>query len=278
MPHAMPWQTNGVQFWVMTPGQAGPLPGQLAASVPTPAVHEGGRHCEAAGRKTSAGQAGRAPLHVSEMSQVPAAVRHTVPAFPAGCVHTPELHSSRVQSSPSSRHALPSARGMLVQPVIVSQPSVVQSFESSQLTTAPPHTPALHWSGLVQASLSSQADALGKGEQMPCIGPPRLHAWQSFGFELPHAASQHTPSTHSLLRQLSGAPHTVPLGNRGVQVPAWQNSVGRQSAATVHSLQMGPLQPLPLHGTIVGPGQVVLLPVQTSAWMAVSTLQLGARH
>src|SRR5947209_6997948 len=65
------------------------------------------------GLKASVGQAVLEPSQVSARSHSPAAARHTVPAFPAGCVQAgaPEvpLHTSVVQTLPSSVHAVPAA-------------------------------------------------------------------------------------------------------------------------------------------------------------------------
>jgi len=52
-----------------------------------------------------------APGQVSAASHSLTAARHTVPAFPAGCVHVAlvPLHRSVVHGSPSSVHAVPFA-------------------------------------------------------------------------------------------------------------------------------------------------------------------------
>jgi len=53
------------------------------------------------------------PVQLSATSHAPAAARQTVPAFPAGCVHAGDpavpLHTSVVQTLPSSVHAVPAA-------------------------------------------------------------------------------------------------------------------------------------------------------------------------
>src|SRR5438034_997588 len=58
---------------------------------------------------TSAGQAVVTPAQVSATSHSPAAARHTVPAFPAGCVQVLVLpsHRSRVHGLVSAVHAVP---------------------------------------------------------------------------------------------------------------------------------------------------------------------------
>src|SRR5439155_1638454 len=59
--------------------------------------------------KTSAGQAVLEPVQLSATSHSPAAARHTVPAFPSGCVHVLVLpsHRSRVQGLVSAVQAVP---------------------------------------------------------------------------------------------------------------------------------------------------------------------------
>src|SRR2546426_5644358 len=67
-----------------------------------------GSHSTLLGLKASAGQLALVPVPVSATSQSPAVARHTVPAFPAGCVQLFPLpsHTSRVQTFPSSVHAV----------------------------------------------------------------------------------------------------------------------------------------------------------------------------
>src|SRR2546426_613309 len=67
-----------------------------------------GSHSTLLGLKASAGQVALVPVHVSATSQSPADSRHTVPAFPAGCVQALPLpsHTSRVHTLPSSVHAV----------------------------------------------------------------------------------------------------------------------------------------------------------------------------
>src|SRR5207249_2333202 len=59
--------------------------------------------------KASGGHTVLEPVQVSSTSQVPAAVRHTAPALPAGCwqVTFVPSHSSAVQGLPSEVHAVP---------------------------------------------------------------------------------------------------------------------------------------------------------------------------
>src|SRR5439155_44720 len=55
-----------------------------------------------AGAKPFAGQLALEPVHCAATSQGPAAARHTVPAFPAGCAHAPApSQTSSVQTLPS---------------------------------------------------------------------------------------------------------------------------------------------------------------------------------
>src|SRR2546425_6335937 len=61
--------------------------------------------------KVSVGQAVLVPVQLSAMSHSPATARHTVPAFPAGCVHVAlvPLHTSMVHTLPSSVQVVPLA-------------------------------------------------------------------------------------------------------------------------------------------------------------------------
>src|SRR5439155_166671 len=79
------------------------------------------------GWMASGGQLLLVPVQVSGRSHSPAAARHTVPAFPAGCVHAVPLPSqtSTVQGLPSSVHVVPlaltpSAGQLVLEPVQVS--------------------------------------------------------------------------------------------------------------------------------------------------------------
>src|SRR6266446_939180 len=61
--------------------------------------------------KVSVGQAVLVPVQLSATSHSPATARHTVPAFPAGCVHVAlvPLHTSMVHTLPSSVQVVPLA-------------------------------------------------------------------------------------------------------------------------------------------------------------------------
>src|SRR3989441_530400 len=61
--------------------------------------------------KVSVGQAVLVPVQLSAPSHSPATARHTVPAFPAGCVHVAlvPLHTSMVHTLPSSVQVVPLA-------------------------------------------------------------------------------------------------------------------------------------------------------------------------
>ena len=83
-------------------------------------------------KKASPGQAVLVPVHVSATSHAPAAARHTVPAFPAGCVQSALVpsHISRVQGLLSVVHAVPAVFAGCVHagaPTVPLQTSLVQS-------------------------------------------------------------------------------------------------------------------------------------------------------
>lgn len=160
----MPEHTNGGHASVVAVGHAALAPVHFCAKVSTPPVHDGPLHWVVAAKKASPGQVVEVPSQASATSQGPALPRHDVPCGAAECAH----------------------------PVAGTQESVVQALLSSQPRAAPPtHVPALHLSFVVQA-LPSWHAVLLRFEHTP----EALHAWQSFGSPLPHAALQHTPSTH----------------------------------------------------------------------------------
>src|SRR5207247_1216858 len=89
-------------------GHAPPaVPGQFSATSHSPPAV---RHTKVLGLNTSAGQLSLVPVHTSSVPQAsPEPVRHTAPAFPAGCCHVPTRRSSdlSVQGLPSEVHAVP---------------------------------------------------------------------------------------------------------------------------------------------------------------------------
>src|SRR5206468_5270218 len=110
-----------------------------------------GRQTVLEGRKASAAQVVLVPLQVSAASQGPAAARHTVPAFPAGCVQrgllTVPLHVSVVQTLPSSVQAVPAALTTLVGQVVLVP---VQLSSTSLSLSAARHTAPAFPAGCVQ--------------------------------------------------------------------------------------------------------------------------------
>src|SRR5207302_1043510 len=128
-------------------GQAGPLPEQRSARSQAPAA---ARQTVLEDWKRSGGQVGLLPVHVSATSQAPAAARQTVPALPGLCTHagapTVPLHTSAVQTLPSSVHGVPAVLtrsvGQLgLEPVQVSGRS--HSFAAARQTA--PAFPARCW-------------------------------------------------------------------------------------------------------------------------------------
>ncbi len=108
-----------------------------------------------AGMTASAGQVVLVPVQVSAMSHPPdTAARHTVPAFPAGCVQATEptvpLHTSVVQTLPSSVHAVPAALTASAGQVALVP---VQVSARSHSLTAARHTVPAFPAGCVQAGL-----------------------------------------------------------------------------------------------------------------------------
>jgi hypothetical protein len=142
-PHAVPLQDVSPQSCVWGAGHAAPLPGQLAATVATPAVQLAARQLVALDLKPSAGQASSEPSHVSATSQVPAAARQTVPAeaFASGghVVEEPLHVSDESQEPAAARHTVPAfPAGWRHASLDPSQASTVQGLPSSaQLVPEP---------------------------------------------------------------------------------------------------------------------------------------------
>lgn len=162
-PQPVPLHTYGLHVWVCVAGHVGPVPGHFARSVATPPVQLAARHVSVVGAYpstgqslpplqfsatsqfpfctrhtvelgffTSAGHVNDAPVQTSSASQNPTAARHTVPAFPAGCAHTPLLHTSSEQTFVSA-----------VQPVpLLLKTSVGQVVDVPLHVSATSHSPA----------------------------------------------------------------------------------------------------------------------------------------
>src|SRR5207253_2354212 len=109
--HGLPSSVHGVVAgFFPSSGQLALLPEQCSAGSHSPAD---GRQTMVVDLKASTGQVAVVPVQISAMSQAPAAARQTVPALPGSCTHagTPAvpLHTSVVQTLPSSVHAVPAA-------------------------------------------------------------------------------------------------------------------------------------------------------------------------
>ena len=63
-------------------------------------------HSVPAATKPSVGHVAEDPVQVSAMSQSPVAARQVAPAFPAGCVQAPPVHTSVVHGLPSEAHVV----------------------------------------------------------------------------------------------------------------------------------------------------------------------------
>lgn len=196
----MPEHTNGGHASVVAVGHAALAPVHFCAKVSTPPVHDGPLHWVVDDKKVSPGQVVADPSHASATSQGPAFPRQGVPADAGPCT----------------------------QPDAGTQESVVHALLSSQPRAAPPtHVPALHLSFVVHA-LPSWHDVPLRFEHTP----EALHAWQSFGSPLPHAALQHTPSTHVAFAHMPAREQLPPCGSCERQVPPLQKKPPGQSVST----------------------------------------------
>src|SRR5437763_11026085 len=113
--------------------------------------------------KASVGHAVLVPVQVSATSHSPAAARHTVPAFPAGCVQVLVLpsHRSRVQGLVSAVQAVPagclaSAGQAVLVPVQVS----ATSHSPAAARHAAPALPAGCWQVALAPSPWSRVQGL----------------------------------------------------------------------------------------------------------------------
>jgi hypothetical protein len=191
-------QTNGAQSCCVTAGHAELEPLHTPAGVCLPLAHEGGLHCVPL-RNVSAGQVGLVPSQTSGLSQTPLAARHWVPALPA----------------------------TFLQPVVVSQVSTVQGFESLQFGAAPPtQVPPAHLSDVVQALLSLHGWVL-----FPCVQP----------FVGSHASSVHTlpssqfgagPPTQDPEAHLSEVVQALP-SSQALVLSAWLHPVAGRHVSSV---------------------------------------------
>ena len=92
------------------------------------------------------GQVELEPVQVAARSQLPVAARHTVPAFPAGCVQAGELveplHTSVVQTLPSSVQAVPAGLTAVGQVVLDPVQVSVRSHSLTAVWQTAPAFPA----------------------------------------------------------------------------------------------------------------------------------------
>src|SRR5207253_2110110 len=217
------------------------------------------------GRKPSAGQVVLVPVQVSAASQGPAAARHMVPAFPAGCVQVAlvPLQLSRVQTLPSSVHAVPFDLKVLVGHVVLVPVQVSATSHSPaaarhsapalpagcvQVFAAPPHRSRVQ--GLASPVQAVPAGSLGSAGQavlVPVQGSAMSH---------PPTAGRHTVPAFPAACVHAGAP-TVPL-----------------HTSAVHTMPSS-VQLVPAAFTVSG-GQLVLWSASAMSWPMVAVLPVDA--
>src|SRR5207247_7171050 len=207
----------------------------------------------------SAGQVVPVAVQVSAMSDRPeTAARHTVPAFPAGCVEATEptvpLHTSVVQTLPSSVHAVPAALTASAGQVVLVP---VQVSARSHSLTAARHTAPAFPTGCVQAGESRVPLHTSVVQGLPSSVQADPAALTASAGQVVLAPVQVSARSHSL----TVAGHTVPAWpagcvRRGVLVLPLHVSVVQGLPSSV--------QAVPADLTALA-GQVVLDPVQVSA-------------
>jgi hypothetical protein len=153
----------------------------------------------------------------------------------AASLHAPPLHvSATVHGFPSS-HGLPSFAGCAVQlPLFVSHTPSAHTLDIAEqsFATAPPHTPAVHFSPVMHLLPSSHA-------------PPSFEFCASHFF-----ATLHTPFVHALLNceQPASLSHSF-----GAHFPSLQNP-DRQSGSPPHtSPSPQPMHPPPQSTSVSAP-------------------------
>src|SRR5437879_6524409 len=89
----------------------------------------------------SVGQVALVPVQLSAMSHSAATARHTVPAFPAGCVHVAlvPLHTSMVHTLPSSVQVVPLALKTSVGQAVLVPVQVFAKSHSAEAARTPVH-------------------------------------------------------------------------------------------------------------------------------------------
>src|SRR5438093_2401246 len=213
---------------------------------------------------TSAGQAVVTPPQVSARSHSPAAARHTVPAFPAGCVQVLVLpsHRSRVHGLVSAVHAVPAdCLASAGQVVLVP----VQFSATSHSPAAARHTAPAFPAGCVHVALvplhTSVVQALPSSVQVVPLAL-KTSVGQAVVTPPQVSAKSHSPAA---------ARHTVPadlIASAGqvALVPVQFSAASHRSTAARQTV---------LEGRKALAGQVVLVPVQVSA---ASQGPAAARH
>src|SRR5882724_10737016 len=216
--------------------------------------------------KVSVGQAVLVPVQLSAMSHSPATARHTVPAFPAGCVHVAlvPLHTSMVHTLPSSVQVVPLAlktsvgQAVLV-PVQVSATShsaaaARQTVPAALMTSAGQLAPVP-----VQFSAASHTSTAAR---QTVLEDRKVSLGQVALVPVQFSATSHTPAE---ARQTVLEDRKVSLGQVAL-VPV-------QFSATSHT--PAEARQTVLEDRKVSLGQVALVPVQFSA---TSQTPADARH
>src|SRR5205809_738721 len=203
-----------------------------------------------------------APGQVSATSHSFVAARHTVPAFPAGCVHAAlvPLHTSVVQGSPSSVQAVPLGwKASVGQLVLVPVQLSATSHSPATAWHSAPAFPAGCVQELVLPSHWSRVQGLVSGVQAVPLGC-LASVGQVVLVPVQLSATSHSPAA---------ARHTAPAFPAGcvqVALVPLQTSRVQTLPSSVHAVVLD-LKP--------SVGQVVLVPVQASATSHSFT---AARH
>src|SRR5438552_1551484 len=206
----------------------------------------------------SAGQVVLAPVQVSARSHSLTAARHTVPAWPAGCVQrglpTVPLQVSVVQGLPSSVQADPADLTVLAGQVVLDPVQV--SARSHSLTAARHTVPALP-AGCVQRGLRALPLQVSVVQTLPSSVHAVPAALTASAGQVVLVPVQVSARSHSL----TAARHTAPAFPTGC-VQAGESRVPLHTSVVQGLPSSVQADPAALTASA---GQVVLAPVQVSS-------------
>src|SRR5258705_477314 len=211
--------------------------------------------------KVSVGQVVLVPVQLSAMSHSPATARHTVPAFPAGCVHVAlvPLHTSMVHTLPSSVQVVPLALKTSVGQAVVGpgQGSAKSHSAADARHTAPAfpagcvhvalvplHTSMVH---TLPSSVQVVPLALKTSVGQAVLAPVQVSAKS-------HSAAAARQTVPAALRTSAGQLALVPVQFSAV---SHTSTAARQTVLEDRKVSLGQVTPVPVQfsATSQGPAE-----------------------